>query len=491
MSDVNSYSAYSTYSQAQPTGMRVRLRRRRWTIGLAGLSAIAVGAAGVLVNGGSPASAATSVPNATLSPQGVSVTAGSSVDIAVRLSSSRPSKLTGSLRGQPAGVTGTISCASSRDCVLQIVASSTAPEATNLAYVVLRNGSRVRQIPLALHVTSRPTTPTPTTTPPSTTPPTAPPTTTATSRTLSIRPEAFSATTRPGARTTFVINLVRNGWTDPVDLTLEGLPQGWRAAFLQNPVSASTTLVVDSSSDSRSGEYPLRIVGRAGGTSAESVVIVRLRPPEISLTLTTPGASVAPGGATRFVVNARSSDDSGRPVTLRVEGLPTGATPTILPNPASGTANVDVSVLGTVAPGNYGFQIVAALDGVEVRLAAVLTVATQSSSTFQFTPTPVAAVPGQSRGYGLAVTNGAVNAPAGGFASFDVTVSPTGGFTDLINMSVSPPSGWTVSWFGVSPNVVRVTVGVPLSAPKTGTSIQLLTSSGTLSASLGLTVNVT
>ncbi len=486
MTDVNAYSAYR---QAQPTGMRVRLRRRRWTVGLAGLSAIAVGVAGVLVNGGSPASAATSVPNATLSPQGVSVTAGSSVDIAVRLSSSRPSKLTGSLRGQPAGVTGTISCASSRDCVLQLVASPTAPEATNLTYLVLRNGSRLRLVPLAVHVESR-ATPTPPTTPPSTTPPTSPPTTGVT-RSLSIRPETFNATTRPGARTTFVINLIRNGWTDPVDLTLEGLPPGWRAAFLQNPVSASTTLVVDSSVDSRSGEYPLRIVGRAGGTSAESVVIVRLRPPEISLTLTTPGASVAPGGATRFVVNARSSDDSGRPVTLRVEGLPTGATPTILPNPASGTANVDVTVLGTLAPGNYGFQIVAALDGVEVRLAAVLPVATQPTSTFQFTPTPVTAVPGQSRGYGLAVTNGAVNAPAGGFASFDVTVSPTGGFTDLINMSVSPPSGWTVSWFGVSSNVVRVTVGVPLSAPKTATSIQLLTSSGTLSASLGLTVNVT
>ena len=486
MSDVNAYNAQT---KPQPTGMRELLRRRRLTVGLAGMSAVAVAAAGILVNGGSLASAATSVPNATLSPQGVSVTAGSSVDIAVRLSSSRPSNLTGSLRGQPAGVTGTISCASSRDCVLQLAASPTAPEATNLTYLVLRDGSRLRLVPLAVHVESR-ATPTQPTTPPSTTPPTVPPTTGVT-RTLSVRPESFSATTRPGARTTFVINLIRNGWTDPVDLTLDGLPPRWRAAFVQNPASASTTLVVDSTSDSRSGEYPLRIVGRAGSTSAESVVIVRLRPPEISLTLTTPGASVAPGGATRFVVNALSSDDSSRPVTLRVEGLPTGATPTILPNPASGTANVDVTVLGTVAPGNYGFQIVAALDGVEVRIAAVLTVATQSSSTFQFAPTPVAAVLGQSRGYGLAVANSAVNAPAGGFASFEVTVSPTGGFADLINMSVSPPSGWTVSWFGVSPNVVRVTVGVPLSAPKTATSIQLLTSSGTLSASLGLTVNVT
>ena len=266
MSDVNAYNAQT---KPQPTGMRELLRRRRLTVGLAGMSAVAVAAAGILVNGGSLASAATSVPNATLSPQGVSVTAGSSVDIAVRLSSSRPSNLTGSLRGQPAGVTGTISCASSRDCVLQLAASPTAPEATNLTYLVLRDGSRLRLVPLAVHVESR-ATPTQPTTPPSTTPPTVPPTTGVT-RTLSVRPESFSATTRPGARTTFVINLIRNGWTDPVDLTLDGLPPRWRAAFVQNPASASTTLVVDSTSDSRSGEYPLRIVGRAYGDGNQSI----------------------------------------------------------------------------------------------------------------------------------------------------------------------------------------------------------------------------
>jgi hypothetical protein len=206
-------------------------------------------------------------------------------------------------------------------------------------------------------------------------------------------------------------------------MTIEGLPASWRAAFLTNPATAATTLVVDSPVEAVAGEYALRIVGRSGSLTSETVVIVRLKPPEIRLELVTPGAVVSPGGAARFVINARSVDDSARPVNLRVEGLPNGATATILPNPATGNSNVDISVSAAAIPGNYGFQVVASLDGVEVRLNAVLLVAVQYTTNFQFSPTPVTAVPGQNRGYGLASPSSTVAAPAGGFVSFDQYVS--------------------------------------------------------------------
>jgi hypothetical protein len=289
----------------------------------------------------------------------------------------------------------------------------------------------------------------------------------------------------------FVINVVRNGWNDPIDMTLEGLPALWGASFLQNPAAASTTLVIDSPVDAAAGEYPIRISGKSAGVVAESVVIVRLKAPEISLSMITPGAMVAPGGAARFVVNARTADDSARLVSLRVDGLPTGATATALPNPVSGNSNVDVTLLATVAPGTYGFQIVATLDGVELRLPAVLLVAAQYTSTFQFSPTPVAAVAGQNRGYGLSSASSAINVAAGGFVSFDVSVSPLGGFADGIGMSLVPPTGWSISWLTVSPNVVRVTVGAPATAPKVTTALELRTASGTLAASLAITANVT
>jgi hypothetical protein len=484
-------SRTTTTTKQSATGPQPVARRRRTATALAVVTTFGLVPILALVNGGPSASAARSrIPNASLSPTGVSITAGSSVDLAIRLSSAKPSNLTASLKGQPTGVTGAMSCESARDCTLQLTAAASAPAATDLVYVMMRSGSLSRAIPIAVHVQPVTVSPPPTTAPP-TVPTTAqPPTTTGVNRTLSLRPETFNETNRSGARSTFVINVVRNGWNDPVDMTIEGLPTGWRAAFLVNPAIASTTLVLDSPVDAKSGEYPIRISGKSGSVVAESVVVVRLKPVELSLSMVTPGTSVSPGGAARFVVNTRSLDDN-RPVTLRVEGLPSGATATILPNPVSGNSNVDVALLGSVAPANYGFQIVAVLDGVEVRLAAVLLVAAQYTSTFQFTPTPVTAIPGQNRGYGLASPSGSVTAPAGGFVSFDVGVSPIGGFADIINMSLVPPTGWSISWVAVSPNLARVTVGPPANTAKGPTVLELRTASGTLAASLTITANVT
>jgi hypothetical protein len=485
-------SKATPHVQQSFNGSRRISTRRRTVTAIAAITVFGLVPFAVVANPGTQASAATRVPAATISPRGVTVTAGSSVDLAVRLSSSKPANLRVTLTGQPSGVSGSLECSSSRDCTLQLVAAPSAPEATALVFVALRSGSSSRQTPIAVHVKPVATTPPPTTTPPTpATTTTTPTTSTGVPRTLSLRPESFNVTNRSGTRSTFVINLVRNGWTDPVDMTVEGLPASWRAAFLTNPATAATTLVVDSPVEAVAGEYALRIVGRSGSLTSETVVIVRLKPPEIRLELVTPGAVVSPGGAARFVINARSVDDSARPVNLRVEGLPNGATATILPNPATGNSNVDISVSAATIPGNYGFQIVALLDGVELRLNAVLLVAVQYTTNFQFSPTPVTAVPGQNRGYGLASPSSVVVAPAGGFVSFDVNVSPIGGFGDLINMSLITPVGWSISWLTTSPNVVRVTVGPPASAPKGASALELRTTSGSLAATLSITANVT
>jgi hypothetical protein len=476
--------------QEQPSTQTVefRRRRRRAVTAAAVTVTFALLPLATTMNSGAKASAATRLPSAAISPQGVTLPAGSSVDLSIRLGSVRPANFGVSLVGQPAGVSSTFACDLARSCTLKLTADSSSPEATALVQVVFRTVGLSRQVPIAVHVKPVASVPPITTAPPVTI---APTTSTSLPRTLSLRPESFVATNRPGARSTFVMNILRNGWTDPAAMTIDGLPASWRAAFLSNPALAATTLVLDSPVDAPPGEYPIRVSARSGNLIAESIVIVRLKAPEVFLSLVTVTPSVAPGGVARFVVNARSTDDSSRPISLRVEGLPTGATAAITPNPASGNATIDVSVPFGVVPGSREFQIVGSLDGVEVRLSAVLLVSLQFATSIQFAPTPVTPIAGQSRGYGLASVSNTINVASGGFVAFDVNVSPIGGFVDPINMSMLTPSGWSISWLTTSPNVVRVTLGPPSSASKGANALELRTTSGTLAASLFLTANVT
>jgi hypothetical protein len=468
----------------------VRKRRRRAVSGLAAAITFALIPLVASVHSGAGVSAATRLVNGAISPRGVTLTAGSSVDLSLQLSTARPANFGVSLVGQPSGVTSTFACSSSRSCTLTLTAAASSPEATALVEVVMRTGTIARRVPIAVHVKPISSVPSVTTT--STTPPT-PATTTTTSvpRTLSLRPESFIATNRPGSRSTFTINILRNGWTDPVAMTVEGLPASWRAAFLPNPALATTTLVFDSPVDSPPGEYPIRVSARSGDLVAESAVVVRLKAPEVFLSMVTVAPPVAPGGITRFVVNARSADDSARPISLRVEGLPSGATAAIAPNPASGIANIDVTVPFGIVPGNWQFQIVGSLDGVEVRLPAIVVVSLQYATSIQFVPTAVTPIAGQGRGYGLASASNTLTVAGGGLVAFDVNVTPLGGFADPITMTMVTPSGWSISWLTTSPNVVRVTLGPPSSASKGATALELRTSSGTLIANLSLTANVT
>ena len=86
-------------------------------------------------------------------------------------------------------------------------------------------------------------------------------------------------------------------------MVVDTLPTGWRAAYIPNPTNdATATLIIDSSSAATPGDYPIRISGRASGLVAETSLIVRVRIPQLSISVVTPGPAVAPGGTTRFIL---------------------------------------------------------------------------------------------------------------------------------------------------------------------------------------------
>ncbi len=464
-------------------------RTTRWSVVVPAAMAMALVPLATIVLPTSPASAASRVPVATASPRALSLNAGTSAEIAVRLSSNRPSNLRWSIDGRPSGVSAGVACSSARLCAVTVTADSSAPESTALVEIVLRSGSASRVIPFALHIAPLATPAPPVTTPTTTAPPTTTPPTTG--RTLSLRPDSLISTANPGTRSVFVIGIARNGWSGPVDMTVETLPSGWRAAFLPNPANdASSTLIIDNASNATPGDYPIRISGRAAGLIGESMLIVRVRAPELTLSMLSLGPVVAPGGTTRFVLDVRSIDDPTRLVNVRADGLPAGVTYVVSPNPAVGTVTVDVSVPGGTPAVVYAFYFVGSRDGVEVRLPTVLSVVAPAVSTFTFTPTAVAPVPGDAFGFGIFSTSSSFSLSRGTSASFDVQVVPRAGFVSPIDLSLTTPTGWTVTWLAVGPNVFRVTVTAPASAASGVNILPLRSSSGALTATLNFTATI-
>lgn len=101
--------------------------------------------------------ASTPVPVVKASPNAVVVEAGSVAAFAVRVvhaSSKLPSNIQWTIRGLPQGVEGhpTLPCATPQACLVALRADPSSPESTSLITIVLRAGSTVRAIPVALHV---------------------------------------------------------------------------------------------------------------------------------------------------------------------------------------------------------------------------------------------------------------------------------------------------------------------------------------------------
>ena len=461
--------------------------------------------AGALALAASPAQAAT-IPTYSISPRAIDIPAGGSGWLSIRFTRNRPA-LRWSVNGLPPGVQAGFSCSSLRSCDLSLVVSPGVSRSTSLVELILSSGASRRVVPFALGVQSGgfasvpvPTLP-PVTAPPVTLPPlppvTLPPVTLPTIpqptvvRNLSLQPTTLAQSARPGTNLAFTVNIARVGWSGPVDLRVDTLPPTWQAAFVPtNPTSgASTTLLLSVPASAPVADYPIRISGTVGSTVSTSNLTVQVRVPRPSLTVQS-SPPIEAGRTGRFIVDARSLDDPQLPVTLSIEGLPVGVTPTYTSNPAAGSTGVDLAVNSTVVPGNYALTFVASRDGVSVRVPAVLTVTPAVSTAFKFATTAVTPVAGERVAYGLAASTSNLLVARGTTAYLDVRVTPTGGFAGILDVAMDLPPGWTVAYSVPGINVFRATLTVPVNAPVGVAPIVIRSASGPLAASINLSATV-
>ncbi len=455
-------------------------RRRRAAMALA-----AVGLASVVTVSTNASAAAAAVPRFTLETSTVELPAGGRAVLPITFASNRVGALRWSMSGLPAGVNASIACSSGRRCNITLLASTTAPNALVNVAVVFASTTARRSNTFTLAVTGQ--LPPPPPPPPAPVPTSPPPVAPVAPQSFVLRPGNLIATGLPAGDVAFPLFIDRAGWVGRVALTLESKPNGWNAAFLPtNPVlNASSTLLLSVPAGTPNGDYPARIRATSATMSVDATLVVRVRFGQLSLAVTSAPA-LSSSGSGQFVVDVRSVDEPTRAVTLGVEGLPAGVSVVYSSNPSIGPVAVNFTAAASVPSGSYPINFVASRDDLVLRVASVLVVPVRV--VFTFTPTAVAGT--GAPGYLLSSTPGALTLQRGAAASFDITVTPVGGFVSPIDVSLGVPAGWGVAYGTLGANQFRITIS-PSSTATLGTvSLPLSTSSGVLAASLTLAATV-
>jgi hypothetical protein len=184
-----------------------------------------------------------------------------------------------------------------------------------------------------------------------------------------------------------------------------------------------TSLVVDPNDDC-SFWYTNEYLLRTGGPNAWSTRIASFRfpscgPADFALSASPAAQTISAGNGTSYTVTVTALAGFNGSVTLNVGGLPAGATGTFSTNPATATSTLTVTTSAATPAGIYPLTI----GGVSGAL--------MHTTTVQLLVT----------GFVLAASPTSQTVSVGGSATYNITVTPVGGFAGSVNLSLSglPP----------------------------------------------------
>src|SRR5207247_1481199 len=103
--------------------------------------------------------------------------------------------------------------------------------------------------------------------------------------------------------------------------------------------------------------------------------------PEVTLSASPSSQTVAPGGSTSYTVTISPTGGFSGQVTLSVSGLPSGATGSFTPNPATASSTLSVTASTSTAPGAYTLTITGVNGSLTHTTTVTLTVAARGTVT--------------------------------------------------------------------------------------------------------------
>ncbi|HEY2113635.1 MAG TPA: hypothetical protein VGJ51_00985 [Candidatus Angelobacter sp.] len=264
------------------------------------------------------------------------------------------------------------------------------------------------------------------------------------SATLVVTTPDFSLTATPSVQTivsgdtahyTATVGAL-NGYTGTVTFSVSGLPAGASPVFTPGSVtsSGSSALAIATTIGTPNGSYPLVISATDGVLTHSANVTLVVTDFGISATPST--QTIVQGNSASYSVALTVNSGFLGTVNFSVTGLPASSSAAFNPASlsASGTTTLTVTTSGNTPAGTYSLTI-AANDGSITRTASVALLVDPGGD------------------FGLAISPSSQTVDQGQNAGYGVTVSASGGFTALVNLSVSGvPTGATAT---LSPSSVQ------------------------------------
>ena len=196
--------------------------------------------------------------------------------------------------------------------------------------------------------------------------------------------------------------------------------------------------------------------------------------PDFSMSVTPASQSVVVGNSTSYTVTITPAGGFSGQVSLSVSGLPSGASGTFSPNPATGTSTLAVSTATTTPTGTYSLTVMGSSGTISHSTAATLVV--NGAPDFSLSATT------SSRSVGGSVTS----------TTYSLTITPLSGFNSPVTLSASGPLIGALGTFSPNPATTSSTLTVSIiSQTPAGTYTFTLTgASGSLSHSTTVTLVV-
>src|SRR6058998_984134 len=176
--------------------------------------------------------------------------------------------------------------------------------------------------------------------------------------TLSASPS--SATMAQGGSTKYSVTISpTGGFSGPVTLSVSaGLPSGASGSFDPNPATASSILSVSTDPSTPVGAYTLTIKGVSGTlTHTTTVTLVVNSAPDFSLSASPASRTVTQGGPTSYSVMISATGGFTGQVNLSLDGLPSGASGSFDPNPATASSTLSVMTSSSTPTGAFTLTI--------------------------------------------------------------------------------------------------------------------------------------
>ncbi len=318
-----------------------------------------------------------------------------------------------------------------------------------------------------------------------------------------------------------------SGFSGQVTLSVTGLPSGAGGTFAPNPATSSSTLTVTTGAATPLGTYTLTITGVSGTLTHTTTATLVVSTPDFALSASPASQTTTQGGSTTYGTTITPMLGFGGQVTLSVTGLPTGATGSFSPNPATTSSTLSVTTSASTPTGTSTLTITGVSGALTHATTVSLTVNpagvafdNKVSSDIDFGVTTkttpaftIGSNPNRAAMIMVAMSaNTATNITAslGGVSGTLIPGTDSGTAASartMIFQVINPPSGSktaTVSWTGsMNADVGVITVsGANQTTPTSNgtfsassssstatTSVTITSNPGDLTASIGYTAN--